>query len=271
MWALIEAVSNFVSLGGDIKRAALIDNFIWPFPDTESLADLDKSVDACADFAQATGMSFISGKDSLSSTYRYPDGKILKIPPVLLISVFGRIPDVAKTATSDFKSRSSTICLVGKPDFKNLGGSAYFDVTGSSSSNLPRIDLKNLKKAFDLIHKRIKSGKILACHDISEGGLAAALSEMCIGGGNGAEVDLSKVSKGRADFTLFNETPGTFLVEVEDEKTAKKIFAGVPHVVVGKTIPNKKIKVNLGSKNLVNLPVERLKTAWQKPMKEIFH
>ena len=78
--------------------------------------------------AKTLGVPFVSGKDSLSSTYRYPDGKVLKIPPVLLISVFGKIADIKKTQSSEFKKIGSTIVLVGNLDFKNLGGSAYFDV-----------------------------------------------------------------------------------------------------------------------------------------------
>ena len=66
-------------------------------------------------------MPFVSGKDSLSSTYRYPNGKLLKIPPVLLISVFGKIPDVRKTVSSDFKKSNSVIVLLGNPDTNGLG------------------------------------------------------------------------------------------------------------------------------------------------------
>src|SRR3990172_11642847 len=59
VWAIAEAVSNFVAIGADINNAALIDNFIWPFPDSESLADLDKSVDACFDMAKTLSMPFV--------------------------------------------------------------------------------------------------------------------------------------------------------------------------------------------------------------------
>ena len=270
IWAITEAVSNFTAIGGDIKEAALIDNFIWPFPDEVSLADLDKSVDACFDMAKLLNMPFISGKDSLSSTYRYPEGKILKIPPVLLISVFGKIPDVAKTASADFKKVGSTIVLVGKPDFKNFGGSAYFDVT-KSSGQVPKVDLKNLNVVFRSINAGIQSGRILACHDISEGGLATALFEMCLGGGCGAKIDLAKVSKARPDFIFFNETAGTFLAEVENEKIAKKLFKKVPYKILGNTQKDKMIEVYSKSKRIVSLEISELKEAWQKPMKDVFH
>ncbi|MBI2594440.1 phosphoribosylformylglycinamidine synthase [Candidatus Curtissbacteria bacterium] len=165
VWAVAEAVSNYVAAGGNIKDAALIDNFIWPFPDEESLADLDKSVDAACDMARLLGMPFVSGKDSLSSTYRYPECPILKIPPVLLISVFGKIPDVKKTTSSDFKKIGSTIVLVGQPDFRNLGGTTYFDLSNATDKNVPRVDVKNLKKVLQSITAGIQSGKILACHE----------------------------------------------------------------------------------------------------------
>ena len=283
VWAILEAVSNYVVVGGDLKNAALIDNFIWPFPDEESLADLDKSVDAAIDTAKMLKMPFVSGKDSLSSTYRYPEGKILKIPPVLLISVFGKIPDVKKTASSDFKKTKSTIVLVGKPDLENLGGTTYFDITGSTSAHVPSPDLKASAKVLSSITSAVRSGQVLAVHDISEGGLAGALAEMCFGGGCGAKIDLSVIipkrlshperSEGphRPDFILFNETPATFLVELENPQIAKKLFAKVPHFILGQTTQDAKIHVNLGSKNLCNLFVSQLKSAWQRPMKEIFH
>lgn len=289
IWAVAEAVSNFVSIGGDLTNAGLIDNFIWPFPDEESLAELDKSVDACTDMAKILKMPFVSGKDSLSSTYRYKDGKVLKIPPVLLISVFGKIPDVKKTTSADFKSTDSTIVLVGKSDFVNLGGTTYFDITKSTQPTVPNVDIKNLRSTLASITKAIQSGKILSVHDISEGGIAAALSEMCFGGDCGAKIDISGLgsvpnpkftpgvslkNKGRTldrpDFILFAETPGTFLVEVASKKIANRLFAKVPYTTIGNTQASKTIKVTSGKKSLANLDIDKLKAAWQNPMKEIF-
>lgn len=274
IWAITEAVANYVAIGGDTNDAALIDNFVWPFPDQASLADLDASVDACSKMAKLLQMPFVSGKDSLSSTYRYPNGEVLKIPPVLLISVFGKIPDVTKTISSDFKTVGSTIVLVGKPDTKNLGGTTYFDITKSTSKNIPDIDIKTLPKILTTMTTAIREGHVLSAHDISEGGIAGALAEMCFGGGFGATINLdviaSETKQSRPDFILFNETAGTFLVEVNDEKTAKKLFADVPYIVLGNTIAEPKITINSNEKALVSATIDELKQAWQKPMKAIF-
>jgi phosphoribosylformylglycinamidine synthase len=270
IWAITEAVSNFVAIGGDLKDAALIDNFIWPFPDEASLADLDKAVDACTKMASLLNMPFVSGKDSLSSTYRYPDGKVLKIPPVLLISVFGKIKDVTKTVSSDFKRHDSVIVLVGNPDVTHLGGTTYFASTKHQSSSIPQVDLPTLPAVLQTISKGIQKGSIHSSHDISEGGIGAALAEMCFGGDCGATIDLGEIASTRPDFIFFNETAGTFLVEVTDEKTAKKLFATVPYVVLGKTTKEVKITINQGKTTLADVKVATLKKAWQQPMKQIF-
>ena len=271
IWAITEAVSNYVAIGGDLTHAAFIDNFIWPFPDEESLADLDKAVDACVTISKFLSMPFVSGKDSLSSTYRFKDGKTLKIPPVLLISVFGKIPDVTKTVTSDFKQTRSTLVFVGRPDIHNLGGSTYFSITQSQSFRIPHIDLTSLPKVLMRITHGIQKDSILSCHDVSEGGLAGALAEMAFGAGFGAEINLRTISKSRPDFILFNETAGTFLVEVENENAAKKLFKNIPYEIIGKTIKETHIRVLDGKKELVSAPIDRLKKAWQKPMKEFFN
>ena len=73
----------------------------------------------------------------------------------------------------------------------------------------------------------IGKGLVQACHDLSEGGLAVAASEMCIGGGLGLKLDISgfiphgeKPTRG-----LFGETTGCMLVEVDPNKQAE--FEGI--------------------------------------------
>ncbi len=238
IWSATEAVSNYVAVGGDYREASLINNYIWPFPDEEWLGKLDSCVDAVVDFMKALKIPVISGKDSLSATYR-GNGVIIHNPPTLVMSVFGKIPDVKKTVSSDFKKIGSTIVIVGKQDL--------------------RVDLKILPKVLDVMHKAIVSGEILSSHDVSEGGLITAIFEMAVGGNCGASI--------KADGKeMFAETAGCFIVEVANETTAKKLFAGVPYKILGKTIKMEKITVE----GLFSVNLERLERVWQEPMKEIF-
>lgn len=277
IWAGAEAISNYVAVGGDYKNASLINNYIWPFPDEESLWSLDRSVDAVCDLMKTLKIPVISGKDSLSSTYRSKDF-ILKIPPVLCMSVFGKIKDIKKTVTSDFKKPGSVIVFVGKMDYESMAGSIYLETLKTPSrwpngllegGRVPKVDLKLLPKVLSSIYQGIQKEKILSSHDISEGGIITAIFEMCIGGDMGASIRLSGGTI-RTDHFLFNETAGAFIIEVENEKMAKQIFKNVPHFILGKTIKEKTIRVEDKKKILFGTDIEEMKKAWKEPIKRLF-
>lgn len=268
VWATVEAMANYVAVGGDPKSALLINNYIWPFPDEEAMGSLDKSVDAVVDCMNALQRPVISGKDSLSSTYRGKDGTVIKIPPVLCISVFGRIPDVEKTVTSDIKKTGSTLFLVGKLD-KNMGGSTYYDINGIVGNEVPKVDLEILPKILSSVHSAVKSGEVLACHDVSEGGVIGAVSEMCFGGDCGVVLNLEASES--LDKFLFNETAGCFVVEVENEEKANGLFKGIPHMTLGKTQAKKTIEVLADGLEVFSVPTDELKQAWQEPLRKIFN
>ena len=269
VWATVEAMANYVAVGGDPDQAVLINNYIWPFPDEESMGSLDRSVDAVVDCMNALRRPVISGKDSLSSTYRGKDGQLIKIPPVLCMSVFGRIPNVEQTVTSDIKREGSSLYLVGALDV-SMGGSTYYDINGLVGNEIPKVDLEILPRVLRGVHQAIKSGKVLACHDVSEGGVISAVAEMAFGGDCGAQLDLDAQIL-RPDMFLFNETAGTFIVEVEDEESAKRLFGDLPHIKLGKTLSDKNISVRTEEGELFSISTDELKQAWQEPLRRIFH
>lgn len=270
LWAAAEALANLVAVGGNPREVGLIDNFIWPFPDAASLGALDRAMEGCTDVMRAVGRPFISGKDSLSSTYRFPDGRVLEIPPVLCVSAFGRIEDVERTTTSAFKRPESDLLLVGARDADAMGGSAYLDTFGLRGHRPPHVDLAALPATLDAVYARIRAGDVLACHDVSEGGLFAAVVEMGIGGDLGAEIDIAGLGP-RADLALFNETAGTFVLEVADAKAIGAALGGVPHARIGRTIPDPVVRVLAGGEPLFDAALADLQSAWEAPMRAVFH
>ncbi len=268
IWAAAEAVSNAAACGANPEEMVLIDNFIWPFPDEEQLGALDMAIDACVDFVSATGMPFISGKDSLSSTYRGKDGTVIKIPPVLCVSAFGRIPDAAKTVSADFKAAGNHIVLLGYRNTEEMAGSTYCQILDNTGSNLPRINPDHLMQVLKTLYRAISSGKLQSCHDISEGGLAAALAEMCFGGDMGAGINIPEDEE--AVNFLFNETAGCFLAEVSIGLKPAEVFADIPCRIIGVTSTEKSITVKHPREELFTLELNELKAAWQQPMREVF-
>lgn len=270
IWAAAEAMANFVAVGGNPKRVGLINNYISPVPTEHYMGALDKSVNGIVAFMHAIERPVVSGKDSLSSTYRGKDGTVINIPPVVSISAFGPIEDTDYATTADIKKPGSILCLVGDSTDRNMGGSVYFDTLGLKGNEVPVVNLQNLSNTLNSVHEAIQSGSVLACHDISEGGIITAVTEMSFGGDCGVDLNLDPTEQ-RPDILLFNEAPARFIIEVADEETALKLFGQTAYKVIGRTKVRKQITVNQGDNNLFDINLDELKTAWKQPLGGIFN
>ncbi len=143
-----------------------------------------------------------------------PRGSVLPTPAILGCGI---VRDIRKCVTSDFKREGDPIFLVGETG-PEMGASAYYRSTGSHSSKVPDVDTAALRAGMDVIIRGIERGVIVACHDVSDGGLAVASAEMCIGGDVGANIGLEKLGRLRSDVKLFNESNSRWLIEVRKGK-----------------------------------------------------
>jgi phosphoribosylformylglycinamidine (FGAM) synthase-like enzyme len=117
--AIDECVRNLVCAGADPDRIAILDNFCWPScKKPENLASLVRAAEACYDGAKAYRTPFVSGKDSLNNQFTTEDGRTIEIPPTLLITGIGIVPDITRTITMDAKKPGSTISAsIGPENF----------------------------------------------------------------------------------------------------------------------------------------------------------
>jgi phosphoribosylformylglycinamidine synthase len=258
--AIDEAIRNNVAVGG--RRIALLDNFCWGNPEKpENLGTLVRAAKACYDIARAYETPFISGKDSL-----YNESPLGGVTPTLLISALGIVPDVRRTVSMDFKREGSYIYILGetKPE---LGGSHYYKLKGFLGKSVPKVEPSKAKRTFEALTRAIDAGLVKACHDLSEGGLAVALAEMCFSGNVGAEVELSLVPTSqpmRHDFILFSESNSRFLVEVPPSKAQEfeALMNGVTFAKIGETGGDEVVVTHLG-KELLREGIRELKESWQ--------
>ena len=84
------------------------------------------------------GTPFISGKDSLNNEYTH-EGRSLAIPPTLLISAIGIVPDVRRCVTMDLKEAGNALYVLGMTR-DELGGSLWAEVNGRPGGRVPRVD-----------------------------------------------------------------------------------------------------------------------------------
>ncbi len=190
-----EAIRNCVAVGADPARIALLDNFCWGNTERpETLGSLVLAAQACHDLALAYGTPFISGKDSLNNEYKH-EGRSLAIPPTLLISAIGQVPDVRSCVTMDLKEPGNVLCSWALTRLE-LGGSLWARVHEPAgrarAAGRPRARAGASSRP---LHAAIGRGLVRSCHDLSEGGLAVALAEMAFAGGLGAQVSLGDVPR----------------------------------------------------------------------------
>jgi phosphoribosylformylglycinamidine synthase subunit PurSL len=269
-WAVIdEAIRNLVCVGADPDRVSLLDNFCWGNPALpDRLGGLVRAAQGCHDAALAYGAPFISGKDSLNNEFVDADGRTRTIPPTLLISGLGHVPDVHRTVTMDFKRAGDLIYLAGATR-REFGGSLFNRLHHRNDGSVPA-PVPDAVATMRALHRAIRNDHVRAMHDLSEGGLAVAATEMCIAGRLGMELSLSDVARDPdADSDaalLFAESAGRFLIEVapEDRAAFEATVDGLPIACVGTVTPTSELKIQgLKEEPVLTATVAALRTAWQ--------
>jgi phosphoribosylformylglycinamidine synthase len=272
--AVDEAVRNVVAVGADPSRIALLDNFCWGNTDRpEILGSLVLAAQACHDVAVAYGTPFISGKDSLNNEYHFGE-RHLTIPPTLLISALGLVPDVRQCVSMDLKEAGNLLYLIGETK-DELGGSHFYLVNGLNGGAVPSVDVEGAPGIFQALHKAIRTGLVRACHDLSEGGLAVALAEMCLAGDLGAQIDCSALTTNELDYValLFAESNTRFVAEVLPQNAAafSSLFSRTNRhcTQIGVVVESPRLQV-AGSEPeapAISLSIPEIWEAWRKPLR----
>ena len=268
-WAVVdEALRNVVCVGADPDRIAIVDNFCWGNPRLpDRLGSLVRAAQGCHDAALAYRTPFISGKDSLFNEFVDSDGEKRAIPPTLLISSLGIVPDVRQAVTMDLKRTGGLLYVIGETRAE-LGGSLYHRLHGEAGGALPA-PVPEALEMFRALHAAMRAGYVRACHDCSEGGLAVAAAEMCIAGRLGLRLRLAHLPRA-SDVTtesiaLFSESSARFLVEVPPQHTAafEQALAGHACARLGEVTDAGALSIfGLRGEPVVEATVEVLRRAW---------
>jgi phosphoribosylformylglycinamidine synthase len=258
-----EAIRNNTAVGG--RRIALLDNFTWGNPEkVDRLGSLVRACQACYDFAKGFQTPFISGKDSL-----YNESPTGPVTPTLLITAIGVIPDIKKCVSMDAKQPGNVIYMVGKT-YPELGGSSYYRLKGFLGRTVPKVRVEKARRIMDSIVNLIDSGYVLSCHDLSEGGLGVAATEMCFSGGYGMDIYLKSVPRSepcRNDFLLFSESNSRFLIEVEEKHREKieELMKNNVYAAIGRIKKDRKFSVyGLNDAKVVDTSISELRNTWKR-------
>jgi phosphoribosylformylglycinamidine synthase len=272
--AIDEAVRSAVAVGADPDRLAGIDNFCWCDPvESEKtpdgrykLAQLVRANKALAHFCRAFMVPCISGKDSMKNDYSGGGVKI-SIPPTVLFSVMGFVPDVSLVVTSDFKKSGDLVYMLGTTQAE-LGASELAEELGFTSPDVPQVEAVSARSRYLAVHAAMRQGLISACHDCSDGGLAVTLAEMAIGGRLGATLDLDR-APGASTLTdlelLYSESQSRLVVTISPENQAafEALFAGQLVGRLGTVTEAPTLVLRRGATTLCDEPAEGLAQAFK--------
>jgi phosphoribosylformylglycinamidine synthase len=200
-----------------------------------------RAVDGIAAACKALGVPIVSGNVSF---YNETDGQsILPTPTVAAVGLVAAREDVV---TAHFKGAGDVVILLGQAvstGSRGLGASEWLvQGIGKLSGDAPLIDLAAEAKLQRLLLELARARILRSAHDVSDGGIAAALAECCAAGPEdvGASVELpADPSPVEALASLFGEAPSRIVVSASKDAAEKVLAAakaaGVPAARVGET------------------------------------
>ncbi|HUV61474.1 MAG TPA: phosphoribosylformylglycinamidine synthase subunit PurL [Thermoplasmata archaeon] len=253
-----EACRNLAAVGA--RPHSLTDCLNFGNPEKpERLWEFREAVRGIGEVAKDLNLPIPSGNVSFYN--ESPTGSVLPTPTIVGCGI---VRDIRKCVTSDLKREGDPLFLVGET-MPEMGASAYYRMTKGYSSKVPDVDLRALRAGIDIIVDGVERGAIVACHDISDGGLAVALAEMCIGGDIGADVALESLGHLRSDTKLFAEGNSRWLVEVKRGKERQLRRDRATKVAKIGHVRGDGLTVSSGRK-LVDVSVDRMARKFNEPL-----
>ena len=262
---IIEAITKAVVAGADYREMVLCDNFYTPRVQPEVAWDLKAMVAEISDFSEKIGVPFISGKDSSSGTFQSA-GRRIDVPPTLAVATLGRVADVKKIVTKEFKRAGNKLVLVGFHDDTALGGSVYADSFGQRGNRLfNQYDAGSIRRVWDSLLALTRDRRYASGSAIAEGGVFLRIFEAAFGSGLGARVQIPS-GVARPDGFLFGEFTGSALIEIPMDSNPG---AGVAFTVLGEVTETPDIVLEAGGNTLWRDSVSSLSTVWSQTFREV--
>jgi phosphoribosylformylglycinamidine synthase II len=259
--AVAEAARNLASVGA--RPIGLTDCLNFGSPESPTVMwQFSEVIHGMRDACIALKVPVVSGNVSF---YNETDGA--PIYPTPTIGMVGVLGDVKQVITPWFKLPGDLIVLLGRTR-EELGGSEYLKVVhGLVRGSPPWIDLRFEQAVHNCCIEAIERGLLHSAHDISDGGLAVALAECCIGGDKllGARIEMHEMIRG--DALLFSESQSRIIVSLDEKNlnALQEIAAKyhVPAQVMG-SVGGTRLTI----RPLLQLPVDELSAIWSSAVSE---
>ncbi len=265
--AVAESARNVSCVGAE--PVAITNNLNFPSPENEiGYWQLSSSCNGISEACKAFETPVTGGNVSLYNESKNKDNEITPINPTPVIGMVGKIDNVKKAISSEWKNINDQIWLIGSHKSETtIAASSYLEYFhGEIAGRPPKLDLVDEKFCQSFLRNAILKSFVVSAHDISDGGLGIALAECCILSGKGATIELEK-DFNRDDNLLFAEGGSRIIFSIdkvkENEwinylKENKKNFQ--PSIYVRKigNVSSENLNIKIKDKDICNIRVEEL-------------
>ena len=278
--AFDEAIRQIISAGGRLPNTQAGDGIFWSVNDNfcvpdsdyhpqsnpdgkQKLAKLVQMCQALYDMATYFDIPLTSGKDSMKNDFK-ADGQKISVPPTILYSMTAKMQDVRQSITSEFKASGDLIYQLGET-YDELGGSEFYSLLGELGANVPQVRKERAKELYLAVMAANEANLIASSHDLSDGGLAVAVTESAFGGQLGAQIDLDVLGALSNTVKLFSESHSRFVVSVAPENQAAfEAILGERAFLLGKVTTQQEVVVTAQQQNLIQIGTDKLVKAWSE-------
>jgi phosphoribosylformylglycinamidine synthase len=251
MQAVVETYRNISAVGA--VPLAITDCLNFGNPERpEIMGQFVGCIQGMKAACEALDYPVVSGNVSL-----YNETNGTGIHPTPAIGGVGILKDASKMIKIAPKSEGEVIMLIGETK-GHLGTSIYLDIMeGREEGSAPNVDLALERKHGKFVRAQIQDSNIVACHDVSDGGLLITLAEMAMASDLGMELKFDNGSTPMHGFA-FGEDQARYVLSVCADKAETMIAAANDAGVVITALGTVKGS-NLNIANLIDMPVATMK------------
>ncbi|MFN2375864.1 MAG: phosphoribosylformylglycinamidine synthase subunit PurL [Candidatus Binatia bacterium] len=264
--AVAEAARNVYVTGA--RPLAISDCLNFGSPEKpEVMWQFSRAIDGMAEACRAFDIAVISGNVSF-----YNDTQGASIPPTPTVALVGLAADATRTSSIALPGEAAEILLLGagQPEFE---GSEYLASRHALTGDRPpAIDLVAERRLGEFCSDLIAEGLVRSAHDVADGGLAVAVSEMCLASSMGCSIAVEVT--GRRDLALFGESGCRILVAVEAATVGiletRAAAAGVACRRLGRS-GGDSVRISDSAAVLVDVQLDVLRAGWEGTLPAIAH
>lgn len=238
--AVLECAANLACVGAE--PLGVTNGLNFGNPEKPEIAwQLTESVAGLAEACRGLEAAVVGGNVSL-----YNETASDPILPTPIIGMVGEVPDPDRIGAGPWRD-GDTIAIVG-PISPSLAGSELARLRGELDRGLPEAPIQPVRQAIELVRNAVRSGAVRVATDVSDGGIATAITELALAADTGATVDLGPLTALRDcsdDEALFGEGPGGFIVAGDRKELERLGGQGVNVELIG-TVGGDRVELTAG-------------------------